>query len=592
MVGITFRVQLYGTITYRYHRCAPTHVTCGLWCSGGREGLNSRSRTGTIIFQGRVGGGEPTRKNQRQGRRRAMRGTLGRGRDVLRRQLADVLLFHPVRSRHMSTLTPSRGNVSRLSAESSSRLAEMSSDDGLTATAPQAEPSHALKALTHAIAPPDNPDFQLPPKQVEDLEALYELLMRPLPPLKTQRERVENMSRVNALDEEAFFERRDRSDTEVHAHRIRCLGVQGYLDEAHAAFDTMLDRDGMRPDAGCFAALADACARCGDVEAAQAVITKLKRTHGLRPTAPIYTSLIGAHRRAGGHDPVEVGRAVISEVQRERVVEDAPLHTSIITWLVAERRPNDAWDAYHRMPVQADAVTFTAMFMACAQLDQLEQARRLQMDMRRHFLAPTLATHNAFISVCAARTKSLTELPKRKHEQLQRLNVDLDVRTPIQLANNTLQALLADGHAPDESTYLSLLRVASGAADVPRAQSLLTRMLDADVRPSARHFHQLLHACIRGQRYRPNTLSEMHLRVALAVPPSMQECAPRLACLRPTCLRSARQHPRPPTPAHTSERSSRMTTPYIRSFLSGGRAETRHHDLHVSLTGHRVGPEA
>ena len=24
---------------------APTHVTCGLWCSGGREGLNSRSRS-------------------------------------------------------------------------------------------------------------------------------------------------------------------------------------------------------------------------------------------------------------------------------------------------------------------------------------------------------------------------------------------------------------------------------------------------------------------------------------------------------------------------------------------------------------------
>ena len=28
---------------YNYARCAPTRVTCGMWCSGGREGLNSRS---------------------------------------------------------------------------------------------------------------------------------------------------------------------------------------------------------------------------------------------------------------------------------------------------------------------------------------------------------------------------------------------------------------------------------------------------------------------------------------------------------------------------------------------------------------------
>ena len=32
-------------IRYRYLMCAPTRVTCGMWCSGGREGLNSRSHT-------------------------------------------------------------------------------------------------------------------------------------------------------------------------------------------------------------------------------------------------------------------------------------------------------------------------------------------------------------------------------------------------------------------------------------------------------------------------------------------------------------------------------------------------------------------
>ncbi len=51
-----------------------------------------------------------------------------------------------------------------------------------------------------------------------------------------------------------------------------------------------------------------------------------------------------------------------------------------------------------------------------------------QVEMQLNEVAPTLATHNAFINVCAARAASLTELPRARHEQLQRLGVELDVQ--------------------------------------------------------------------------------------------------------------------------------------------------------------------
>eukprot|EP00966_Prymnesium_polylepis_P291608 6735137-Prymnesium_polylepis.1 len=62
--------------------------------------------------------------------------------------------------------------------------------------------------------------------------------------------------------------------------------------------------------------------------------------------------------------------------------------------------------------VRGDAVTYTAMLMACVHGDQLEQAQGMLADMRRMRVEPTLATYNAMVNVCAARCRSLTELAK------------------------------------------------------------------------------------------------------------------------------------------------------------------------------------
>jgi len=424
----------------------------------------------------------------------------------------------------------------------------------------------ALRQLSLALAPSDQPTVAVPPSYQRDLDELYDVLMRPLPPVPTQRDRVEKLRATEALDEAAFFAERDRSDVEQYAHRIRCLGAQGHLAAAHEVLNDMLRQQPVllappalerhdegegegegtttaavavpaarasvpRPDAACYAALADACARAGDVPAVEQVIKAVRRA-GLRVNAPLYTSLIGAHRRATQHLDSAAAAAEVPEraaklmgrLRREGIVEDAPLHTSVICWFLGAGLPSEAWEAYHdsrKAGVEPDAVTFTAMMVACAQGDQLEQARSLQVEMQLRHVAPTLATHNAFINVCAARAATLTELPRHKHEQLQRLNVQIDVQSAVGLAHRQLQTLVGEGHKPDAYTYLGLLRVAAGAADVPLGQSILTRMLDADVPPSVAHFHALLRACVRGQRYAPPQRTETHLRVALAAPPSM-----------------------------------------------------------------------
>ena len=147
------------------------------------------------------------------------------------------------------------------------------------------------------------------------------------------------------------------------------------------------------------------------------------------------------------------------------------------------------------------------MLMACVHGDQLEQAQGMVADMRRMRVEPTLATYNAMVNVCAARCRSLTELAKhdkRKKVQLQRLALDVDPATPLRMAFAQLGRLQDEGMAADQQTYAALLRACAGAADVERAQNLLSRMLDLDVTPHHGHFHALLQACARGQVWAPS----------------------------------------------------------------------------------------
>ncbi|KAL1503952.1 hypothetical protein AB1Y20_010370 [Prymnesium parvum] len=152
------------------------------------------------------------------------------------------------------------------------------------------------------------------------------------------------------------------------------------------------------------------------------------------------------------------------------------------------------------------------------------QADRLMEQMNSLRVEPTLATRNAYINACAVRCHSLSHLhkfEKEKKRYLVRHAIDVEVSTPLRLAFAQLGRLEDEGVAPSQQTYLALMRACAGAAEVERAQNLMSRMLDVDVTPHKAHFHMLLKACVRGQIYKPNSERKNHVQVALAVPPSM-----------------------------------------------------------------------
>ena len=103
-------------------------------------------------------------------------------------------------------------------------------------------PSQPVRQITLALAPPERPEVELPPRQLEDLDRLYEALLEPLPRVHTQQERLERRRGVlEAEDADAFFALPGQTslDPESWAHRLRCLGAQGKRDVAWRVFDEM-----------------------------------------------------------------------------------------------------------------------------------------------------------------------------------------------------------------------------------------------------------------------------------------------------------------------------------------------------------------
>ena len=194
------------------------------------------------------------------------------------------------------------------------------------------------------------------------------------------------------------------------------------------------------------------------------------------------------------------------------------------TGQIPEHRPDSGRaDGKHIVPVEPDAVTFTAMIMACAYRDDFEQSRALLLDMKQSAIESTLSVHNALINACASRAHSLANLGKAKKHQLQRLKVETDPAVALLKATQQLGQLEDEGHAPDGYTYLALLRCCAGAGEVARAQRLLSRMLDTGVAPNELHFDALLRACARAQWIKRSDQWNDHLKAAASVPPSMVE---------------------------------------------------------------------
>eukprot|EP00316_Scyphosphaera_apsteinii_P019930 CAMPEP_0119307358 /NCGR_PEP_ID=MMETSP1333-20130426/7886_1 /TAXON_ID=418940 /ORGANISM="Scyphosphaera apsteinii, Strain RCC1455" /LENGTH=627 /DNA_ID=CAMNT_0007310891 /DNA_START=39 /DNA_END=1922 /DNA_ORIENTATION=+ len=379
-------------------------------------------------------------------------------------------------------------------------------------------PTHSQRAITKALAPFGSTG-ELPPGEIDDLDGLYSALMDPLPVPPSRSERVAAM-RNTQTDPDVFFATRE-CDLSNYAHLVRCLGIQGDLDGAQAAFDA-IEKEGLVPDHAAYSALMEACMRNADVNAAEAVLRQMNQRQ-VRPLVPIWTGLVGAYLNSGASP--HKAHEVLERMRRAGATENVVIHTLIMRGYAKAHMYDEAWSTFDEMRIrgiQPDSVTFSTMLMVCSSTDQFEQAQGLLIDMKLSKISPDAATHTSFINACASRAAALIQLPKEKKVLMRKLAVDIAPQSAVDAASRQMAQLQEDGFAPDGLTYQALLRVYAAAADVPGAQRVLTRMLDEDVPPTAAHFHHLLRACTRAQQFGDTSEMERNLQVASSVVPSMQ----------------------------------------------------------------------
>ena len=111
---------------------------------------------------------------------------------------------------------------------------------------------------------------------------------------------------------------------ERYALLVRALAVQGELEAARAAFDEIEAPPARRRRSS--ATRLRTRARAGRPDLAEEAIVRAMGD-GHRPTAPLFTDLIGAHLEAGDGRRREGGARDHAPPQR---TEDAPTHTAII----------------------------------------------------------------------------------------------------------------------------------------------------------------------------------------------------------------------------------------------------------------------
>ena len=378
-----------------------------------------------------------------------------------------------------------------------------------------------IQALTNAVSDRHH-RVQLPNPQIQDLETLYSALMQPTSQPASREQR--NHYLINQIDADKFFRppnARERS-TSNYATLIRSLGLRGDIVKVHECVASMRQYN-LEPDSNVISAIIDACARSGNVEAAELCLRNAK-IRGIELDATMYAGLIKAYHAGGRHPRESVGILNRMEVD-DGVAADCVVYTAVMMNFLRHGLANECVDIFHRMSlrgIKPDSVSFTVLMDACAHSDMLEQAKRYFDQMEITHVAPTLPLYNAFINVCAARARSLATLPKKRRRWLRKLAVDINPEEPLKLAHRQFAAMAESGFEPDGASYVGLLRTHAAIGDAEGAQRTLSRLLDSGIQAKPSHFHILLMACVRCGLLKPRSEHEAALQLAGSVLPSME----------------------------------------------------------------------
>jgi len=247
----------------------------------------------------------------------------------------------------------------------------------------------------------------------------------------------------------------------AHAKRAKESRDPAQIDEAKHIFDEML-QDGITPDSLTFASLIDGCAQLGDVDRATWWLNLMKRIK-LRPNETFYNFIINAHVKKGiainntnrrreekNTENMMQAENLLEEMLNEGMEPTAVSFTSLISgwtklgdferagrWFDEMKRANirptvhtfsalinahakrgkETRSRHHiaeterifllmmKEDIKPNLVLFTSLIAACAQVGDLDRARKWFQSMRQQGIRPNARTYTAMFTACSKSRK-------------------------------------------------------------------------------------------------------------------------------------------------------------------------------------------
>jgi len=232
----------------------------------------------------------------------------------------------------------------------------------------------------------------------------------------------------------------------AHAERSKATHDPGHAREAERLLREMRGRHAA--DGIAFTAAIDACANAGDTGRAGRLFREMKEA-GVEPNVQTYNALINAHAKRAKmrRDPKQIDAA-------ERILQ-AML--------------NDG-------AVEPSKNTIDTVMHACAQIGDVDRARRWFDEMKDADMQPSAHTYAVLIDAHAKRGKETRD------------------EAQVKMAEQMFQLMNEENIQPDRVCYTALIDACAQLGNVERAKFWLHKMVNAGVQPNDHTYNALINA--------------------------------------------------------------------------------------------------
>jgi pentatricopeptide repeat domain-containing protein 1 len=307
--------------------------------------------------------------------------------------------------------------------------------------------------------------------------------------------------------------RREYGEADSHADLmfytalIRGCARVGRPGHAVKVFECMVQKAGVCPDSVCCNSVLHACAEQGLVEAAQAVLTKM-RDLSLAPTTVTYNSLLHCCAKTGDGRRAQ---DLLANMELDGVRADIITYNTAITALAKIGAVDEAVAVLATMReagVNPDVVSFNSVLSACSHAGAWRRALEMLDQLERSGVEPDVVSFNTVMNACdkAGHTDEADGLFSRM-EALKivptRVTYNILIRSCCRRKawEDAVMALLTmrkQGCPPDVVSFNTIISGCAGSGATRRAVEILkVEMPAAGVKPDHFSFSATLAGCAK-----------------------------------------------------------------------------------------------